>query len=183
MEPMKHPTLASIVLPGMPRLRSAVRASAQGALLLLLLLFTACGFPRPPDVGDDGPGDSPAPGITVHVSPSGDDANDGLTQPVKTLKRAIAIAGTNTTITMIALDAGSYRAAMGETFPYTVPANVTIAGPATGGAVLVGSTVEDGLKIDTGGLQDLEMDNFTVAVTVTGRVELAGIHVKNSIRC
>lgn len=148
---------------------------------LLLLLATACGFPRPADVGDDAPGDASEPSVIVHVSPTGADANDGLTQPVKTLKRAIAIAGTNTEITTIALAAGRYTAAAGEKFPYTVPTSVTIAGPATGGAILTGTKSEAGLALDTGKLQDLELEDFTVAIAATGTARITNLRVRTSM--
>jgi Protein of unknown function (DUF1565) len=151
-------------------------AVAARILILLLLAAAACGFPRPADVGDD----ASDPGVTVHVSGTGDDANDGLIQPVKTLKRAIALAGTSTEITTISLAAGRYTAATGETFPYMVPANVTIAGPATGGAILTGTKAEAGLTVDTGRLQDLDLEDFTVAITATGMAHLSDIHVRTS---
>src|SRR4051812_15918138 len=116
---------------------------------LLLTLVTACGFPRPADIGDDALGDASDPGITIHVSPTGDDANDGMIQPVRTLKRAIAIAGTNSQITTISLAAGRYASSTGEEFPYMVPVNVTIVGPSTGGAILVGTKTEGALTLDT----------------------------------
>src|ERR1043165_8393591 len=122
----------------------------RAPLLLLAVAATACEYPRPVDVGDDGgPGDAPDPGSTLRVSPSGADANDGLRAPVKTLKRAIAIAGTNTEIKGIVLGAGRYAATSGETFPYLVPAAVTITGEAEGVAVLVGDNAQDGLVVDT----------------------------------
>src|SRR5262245_43980060 len=79
-----------------------------------LLVVAACGFPRPPDVPDDDSSDQ----STIHVSASGDDSNDGITQPVKTLKRAIGIASGSSQIAKIALASGSYSTASGETFPY-----------------------------------------------------------------
>ena len=153
---------------------------------LIMLVFTAaaaaCGYPRPPDVADDGgPGDAPDPGSTLRVSPSGDDANDGLRAPVKTLKRAIAIAGTNMEIKTIALGAGRYAATSGETFPYLVPAAVTITGASEGVAVLVGDNAQDGLVVDTGRIQNLELDNFSVAIRARHNVELSGTHIKDSL--
>lgn len=144
---------------------------------LFLLLATACGFPRPSDVNGDGPDQ---PGVTIHVAPTGDDANDGLTQPVKTIKRAIRIAGTNTDITTIELAAGRYTAATGEMFPYMVPTDVTMAGPVTGGAILTGTKAEPGLMIDAGKLQDLELEDFTVAITTTGTARIANLRVRTS---
>src|SRR5882762_1038563 len=104
---------------------------------LVFALVSACGFPRPADVGGEaGPGDANVPGdanssvdapsvdaasidapsvdappidapdppgTALHVSPSGDDANDGLTKPVKTLKHAIGLAAANQEIRSIIL--------------------------------------------------------------------------------
>jgi hypothetical protein len=43
---------------------------------------------------------------------------------------AIGLAAANPKLTAIALAAGTYSSATGELFPYAVPANITIAGPA-----------------------------------------------------
>lgn len=146
----------------------------------LLILVAACGFPRPLDVASDA--DAPdQPGITVHVSSTGDDANDGMTKPVKTLKHAIGIAAANNQVTNIVLASGRYASANGETFPYTVPANVTIAGPAGGGAILAGTKTEPGMMVDTGKLQDLEFEDFTVAITATGMARVTNVHVRTSM--
>ena len=150
------------------------------ALLLSLFLAAACGFPRPADVGDDVPGDASNPEATLHVSPSGNDANDGVMQPVKTLKHAIGIAAGNTKITKIVLAPGSYSASSGEAFPYTVPANLTIIGPTSGGATLSGGKMSPGLTIDTGGLQDLDLQDFTKAITATGTANLNNVRVLTS---
>jgi hypothetical protein len=169
---------------------------------LLLALVSACNFPRPADVGGEtGPGDasSPAdasasvdtpavdappvdapPGVTIHVSLDGDDANDGATNPVKTLKRAIGIAATSHATTMIAMAAGRYGAATGEVFPATVPPNVIVSGPAGGGAILVGTNTEFGLIIDTGTLRELEFENFAVAIIARDLAELVNIRVRAS---
>ncbi|HEY0476391.1 MAG TPA: DUF1565 domain-containing protein [Kofleriaceae bacterium] len=146
--------------------------------LLLLLVAAACGFPRPADVGDDGgPGDTPDPGVSIHVSPSGHDTNDGIAAPVKTLKHAIGLAIGDARITQIALASGTYSAATGETFPYTVPLNVTIAGPAGGGAVLVGNKMLPGMTVEMGVLQDLDLQDFTTAITVTRTADLKNVRV------
>jgi hypothetical protein len=49
--------------------------------------------------------------VTIRVAPSGDDANDGLTNPVKTLKRAIGLAAAYSQATVIVLASGRYPAA------------------------------------------------------------------------
>lgn len=117
----------------------------------------------------------------VHVSNTGDDANDGLTLPIKTLKHAIGIAAASTKITKIVLASGHYATAAGETFPYTVPASVTIVGPAGGGAILTGSSTEPGMIVDAGTLQDLELEDFTVAITATGMARVTNVHVRTNM--
>jgi hypothetical protein len=150
---------------------------------LFLVVVAACGFPRPRDIGDDFSGDSggsTTAGIAIHVSPSGDDASDGLMLPVRTLKHAIGLAAANPQATQIILATGTYTKVSGETFPYVVPANVTIVGPAGGGAVLVGSKAEPGMTVDAGGLQDLDLQDFTIAITATGTANLKNIRVLSS---
>ncbi len=68
----------------------------------------------------------------------------------------------------------------GETFPYIVPSNVTIVGPAGGGAILAGSKAEPGMMVDAGTLQNLELDDFTVAITATGATHLTNIRIRSS---
>jgi hypothetical protein len=148
-----------------------------------VLLFTACGFPRPPDVGDDAPGDSGTaidPAMIIHVSPSGDDANDGHMQPVKTLKQAIKLRAVETKVTQIALAAGAYSMLSGEAYPYILPANVNIVGPGNGGAILLGTKSEVGISIADGGLQDVVLQDFTTAIIATGMTYFKNIKVLNS---
>jgi hypothetical protein len=152
-------------------------------VVLPVLFFMACGFPRPRDVGDDAPGDSGTPidpAASIRVSPSGDDANDGLMQPVKTVKHAIGLAAADRKITHIVLASGTYSMATGETFPYSVPSNVTIIGPAGGGATLDGMGVGPGFTVADGGLQDLDLQGFTIAITATGESSLKNIRVLSS---
>ncbi|HMG23919.1 MAG TPA: hypothetical protein VK607_21440, partial [Kofleriaceae bacterium] len=103
-------------------MNSIIPVTSWVGISLLVSLLVACGFPRPSNVGgDDGPvpgdaadpvpGDASEPGLVVHVSPAGDDANDGLVSPVKTVKHAIGIAAANTEITRIVLASGTYSAA------------------------------------------------------------------------
>jgi hypothetical protein len=120
------------------------------------------------------------PGVTIHVSTTGDDANDGLAHPVKTLKHAIGLAAADSQIANIVLASGRYAADNGETFPYTVPASVAIVGPAGGGAILGGTKAEPGLMVDTGRLQDLELEDFAVAVVATGTASLTGVRIRTS---
>jgi len=141
---------------------------------LVSCAVAGCGFPRPADVPDD------AVALTIQVSASGDDANDGLANPVKTLKRAIGLAVANREITMIAVADGRYETATGETFPYTVPPNVTVAGPPGGGAILAGNKAEPGLILGGGTLKNLEFEGFTVAITSNGQGQLANVRVRAS---
>jgi hypothetical protein len=167
----------------------------------LLILVTACDFPRPANIGDDQPpsdanesGDASAsvdastsidapidapdqPGTVLLVSPSGDDANDGLSMPVKTLRRAIGLAAANRDIKRIALAIGRYSSATGESFPYTVPVDVTVSGPTGGGATLAGTDSEPGISVGAGGLVDLDLEGFTTAMTATGTATLRNLRV------
>src|SRR5262245_9243883 len=98
-------------------------------LLGALVCAAACGevHTMAPDAATDSALDSP-PGVTVQVSTTGDDGSDGIARPVKTLKRAFALAVADGRITQISLDSGTYSAANGESFPYTVPANLKVTG-------------------------------------------------------
>jgi hypothetical protein len=145
-----------------------------------VLLALACEFPRPADVLDDAASGEGQPESVVLVSTTGDDVHDGLTVPVRTLKRAIGLATANDLITTISLAAGRYSSATGESFPYTVPSDVTIAGPVGGGAVLAGTDTEQGLMVASGGLRDLELEDFTVAVTGSGSAELTNLRIRSS---
>ena len=148
-----------------------------------LLLLTACGFPRPRDVGDDVPGDSGTtidPASIIHVSPSGDDVNDGFTSPVKTIQHAIVIAAGNSKVAQIALAPGSYSASSGEAFPYVVPPNVTLIGPIGGSAVLSGGKTSRAFTIDTGGVQDLDLQDFTTAIIATGAAHVKNVKIETS---
>lgn len=121
----------------------------------------------------------PDPGI-LHVSTAGADGNDGLSAPVKTLGRAIALATRDPGITTIALAAGRYDLGNGETFPYRVPANVVITGPELGGAVLVGAAALSGFELEIGELRHLELEQFDVAVTATGFATLSDVQIRAS---
>jgi hypothetical protein len=181
---MKQSMSADALVEGdiaMPSTRTAMANVAS--ITLLLLMTTSCGFPRPPDlVGDATAGSdgSAAPMVAIHVSSSGDDADDGFTLPVKTLKHAIDLAAANPKITQIVLAAGTYSASSGETFPYIIPASVTVVGPAGGGATLAGDKTVPGMTLDVGGLQDLSLQDFATAVTVIGTANLKNIKIITS---
>jgi hypothetical protein len=116
----------------------------------------------------------------IQVSPYGDDANDGHDMPVKTLRRGIEIATANSQIRTIVIAAGRYDKASGERFPYNVPADVTLSGPAGGGAILAGAGTEIGLLIDDGELRDLKLEAFSTAVVSRGVTRLANLQVRAS---
>lgn len=162
--------------------------STRRTPLLLFVALSACGFPKPPplddlgDAGADGPIDAELPpGLSIRVSNGGDDANDGRTAPVKTLKHAIGLAAANPDITSIVLATGRYAAVDGETFPYAIPPNLTLLGPAGGGAILAGSKTEPGLTVAAGTLRDLELEDFTVAVTATGTSHLVALRIRTDM--
>src|ERR1041385_4207447 len=129
-------------------------------LCAALVTVMACGSTKSgnPDAGD---------GTTLQVATTGDDANNGITKPLRTLRRAIELADTDPTITAIQIAAGRYDAAHAETFPYLVPPNLTIFGPAGGGAILAGTGIEPGLVVANGTLRDLEMESLMVAIDAT----------------
>jgi hypothetical protein len=132
-------------------------------------------------IPDTIPGDAyHPPGTMVQVSSTGDDTNDGVTRPVKTLKRAIDLAATFPEIRAISLRAGRYEAATGEAFPYAVPSNVTMFGPPGGGAILVGNKTESGLVLEAGKLQDLAFEAFSVAIVARRLGELERVQVRSS---
>jgi Protein of unknown function (DUF1565)/Right handed beta helix region len=142
-----------------------------------LVAVVACGRPKnepadaTPDMGSS---------KTLQVATTGDDANDGITEPVKTLKRAIALARVDGSVTAISLAQGRYDASNGETFPYTVPGDVTIFGPTGGGAILAGSGAEAGLMLATGALENVEMESFMLAIDASGTATISGIQLRTS---
>jgi len=142
---------------------------------LVIVTCVGCGSVRnmtpPPDN---------APATTILVATTGNDANDGLTGPVRTVKRALGLAASDMSITGISIAAGRYDAANGESFPYTVPSKITISGPAGGGAVLAGSGAEPALMVASATVSDLEFESFTVAVVVTGTTTLSNLRVRSS---
>jgi hypothetical protein len=147
--------------------------------VIVLACVAACGFPRPADVLDNVPTDAD-PAMTIHVAPNGDDANDGFVLPVKTVKHALGLATVNLAIGRVELAPGRYSTAQGETFPYTVPPNLTVAGPAGGGAILVGSGTEVALTVESATLQDLEFESFALVLAVTGKTHLTRLRVRLS---
>jgi hypothetical protein len=186
--------------------RSMVHSGRNRLVWAVVGLLYGCNFPQPADVGgeagpadasqvdstlvDGGVVDAPQvdampdapdpPGTAIQVSPTGDDSNDGFTMPVKTLKHAIGLAAANSDIIHIVLASGRYSAATGETFPYTVPPSVTVIGPAGGGATLAGTKAEPGLSLNGSGLQDVDLADFTTAITAAGTATLKNVRVLTS---
>jgi hypothetical protein len=122
------------------------------------------------------------PGLVVHVTADGNDAHDGVTQPVETLGRAIAIATDNPQVSDIVLDARRYTMRAGESFPYIAPPNVVgISGPPGGGAILIGSGAETGLIMSGGQLQNLQLEHFTVAIEADGILRIKNLRIESSM--
>lgn len=117
--------------------------------------------------------------LMIQVASTGNDANNGVTAPVATLKRAIAIASSDPRVAGIAFASGRYTADTGETFPYLVPSELVLAGPSTGGAVLVGNK-DTGLTVTRATLRNLELESFTTALTVTGALRAEDLKVRGS---
>jgi hypothetical protein len=149
----------------------------------IVVAAVACGGGNQREVDAGPPVDAPlGPGLIVSVSTEGNDAHDGITQPVETLKRAVAIATANPQVTDIVLATGRYTMRQGEAFPYTLPPNVIgLAGPPGGGAVLVGTGAETGLILKDGQIQDIELDNFAVAIDGAGSLRLKNLRVAASM--
>lgn len=113
-ESMKQSMFAmTVVEASVARISRRTALAGAGSIALVLLGASACGFPRPADVSGDAAVDVPGgtdgsagPIVAIHVSPSGDDSNDGLVSPVKTLKHAIGLAADNTQISQIILATG-----------------------------------------------------------------------------
>lgn len=114
----------------------------------------------------------------IRVAVTGDDAADGITAPVKTLKRGVELATTNGAIKTISLGAGVYGFSNGESYPYTVPTGVKILG--VPGTILAGTKTNSGLTIGTGSLQNVEFRDFVTAVHITGTATLTTVTMKTS---
>lgn len=123
-------------------------------------------------------GTMPDPKTTIRVSPGGNDAADGLAAPVKTLKRAISIASSNGAIKTIHLEPGKYTSAGEESYPYTVPKEVTVLGDP--GTILIGTNSEEGLIVDSSSLVNLEFNDFLTAIHSVGNATANNIVVRTS---
>jgi Protein of unknown function (DUF1565)/Right handed beta helix region len=144
---------------------------------LVIVTCVGCGNVR--NMTPPPPPDGAAP-TTILVATTGNDANDGVTGPVRTVKRALGLATADTSITGISIAAGRYDAANGESFPYSVPSEITMSGPAGGGAVLAGSGGEPALMVASATLINLEFESFAVATIVTETSTLSNLRVRSS---
>jgi hypothetical protein len=124
--------------------------------------------------------DAPWTSNVVRASPTGDDASDGVAAPVRTIGRAVALAALHPEVQVIALDAGTYSAATGESFPYTIPDHVLMAGPVQGRAILSGDATKTGLIVNSGQLQAIEFESFSLGVEARGSVTAADLKFRGS---
>jgi hypothetical protein len=204
--PGRHPAVESevhatgrAVAGAMFGLRPSIRL-ARPSLCAIVVAVAGCGDGLTARPLDAGTGDTPpapidasadAPGgvrdLIIHVESTGNDLNDGFARSVATLQRAVAIAAANRLVVGIEFAPGRYSAATGESFPYAVPDNLTITGPSSGAAVLVGSERVAGLVINKGTIRDLELEGFTSAqthplpaITATGEVHLTNVRIRTS---
>src|ERR1043165_1099079 len=171
------------------RCRRAIAVQALCGSLALLACGGSSDRPMPdgpvapsPDAAADGAVDAPAPDpVAVLVAKDGNDTHDGIHMPVETLKRALAIAAADPRVTEIVMGTGSYTTRDGETFPYTVPRGLEIAGPVGGGVILVGTDAETGLVFSGGGqLQDVELDHFKLAIDAGGELRIKNVRIASS---
>lgn len=119
----------------------------------------------------------------IASSPAGADTGLGTTAaPFRTLARAVAVAGPGDTIQ---LADGTYGAADGETWGYTLPARLTVAGQSTAGTMLVAPPPPDATTPGASGLlatadltvETLTLSGFDTAVSATAPGTLALDHV------
>jgi hypothetical protein len=118
-----------------------------------------------PDVVEVGP---------ITSDPAGADTNLGTTAaPFRTVKRAVEAAGAGDTIQV---SDGVYDAKAGETWSYSTPTGLTIAGQSTNGTILVGPVVAGASAPGTTGLvapsgltmKGLTLSAFDTAIAATG---------------
>jgi hypothetical protein len=115
----------------------------------------------------------------ISSDPAGMDSNLGTSAaPFRTLKHAVEVAGAGDTIQ---LADGTYDAADGETWGYTLPAGLTIAGQSTAGTQLLAPPPPDATTPGASGLVapaglaigTLTLGGFDTAVAATGPGTLA----------
>jgi hypothetical protein len=162
--------------------RSRNSEAVRWCLGAVVLALAAChgGERGAPDAGQ-----IDAPVSTVfHVARDGNDANDGTSEPVASLDRAIELASRHHEITDIELASGTYPARDGGTGAYVIPFSVArVAGPPGGGARLVGTGIAvqgSGVRMYGGRIENLELDSFGAAIQAVGTVSIANIRITNS---
>jgi hypothetical protein len=110
----------------------------------------------------------------ISSSPAGADTDLGTTAaPFRTLGRAVKVAGAGDTIQ---LADGVYDASGGETWSYTLPAGLTLAGQSTAGTMLVAPAATDPSTPGVSGLvaaadltlETLTLSGFDTAVAAAG---------------
>ncbi len=102
--------------------------------ITLILLVGGCNKnDNPSDLADTNAGAI----IRIYVNPaSGSDGNAGTdSSPLKTIRKAMALARAGQ---RVELQAGTYDAASGQTYPDTIPNGVVVEAVSAGLAVLVG---------------------------------------------
>jgi hypothetical protein len=110
----------------------------------------------------------------ITSGPAGSDTNLGTSAaPFRTVKRAVAAAGAGDTLQ---LSDGAYDATAGETWSYTLPANLTIVGQSMAGTNLTGPLVGGAITPGTIGflapagltVKTLTLSAFDTAISATG---------------
>jgi hypothetical protein len=125
----------------------------------------------------------------ISSAPAGVDTNLGTSAaPFRTLKHALEVAGAGDTIQ---LADGTYDAAAGETWGYTSPAGLTLAGQSTTGTTLVAPPPPDASTPGANGLvapagltlKTLTLSGFdtAVATTGTGTLSLTDVAVSGAL--
>ncbi len=125
---------------------------------------------------------NPAPPTQFFTDPAnGLDTNVGTqTQPLKTIKEALARMDTGAIKTTVLL-AGTYSEASGETWVYTIPNSVTLKGNSAG-VILQSTTKKAGFTFKQGAtLSDLALTGFGTALTAnTGSQTLTRLAFSNN---
>jgi Protein of unknown function (DUF1565) len=113
---------------------------------------------------------------------NGSDTNPGSSSaPFKTLSKALSVASSGLTIK---LQAGTYDASNGETYPETVPDGVSILVDNARNVFLIGKSTQDGLILaGSATLVGLDLQNFNTAIiATTGTQTLTNLAFNNNIR-
>jgi|GEM_PF-2345175 hypothetical protein len=116
-----------------------------------------------------------AAAATYYVSPTGNDANNGLTPATawKTITHAAATvpAGTAAAPNVISVAAGTYNAANGETFPITFAGHfVSLTGAGSASTIIDAQNLsDDGLQVNARGfsVSGFTFRNMNIAISIT----------------